>query len=320
MTQTETAIMPYERLDQRELDIYRRQFVPSTTTDDEWTIFVEMCRTYQLSPMRRQMYLIARYDYAKKRSVSTPQISIGGLRALAQRTNEFEGTTEPQWADEEGNWYTCWPKAKGAHPYAARIGIYRRGFRAPVWGIRYFHEVAQRKQDKSLTKFWDEQGLHMLVKCAEADGLRKAFEEQCGGVYIHEEMNQADTDSPVVSIIPVVDASDTNTNEALRETETARATSQPTNGAKPVSSIQTQKPAHDKKVERQFTKVEEIPTIDALKAEAKEAGIKWVAVLRRVECDGIAEDAISPEKCLLIAQIIKAYKAKNGGEALQKAS
>lgn len=102
---------------------------------------------------------------------------------------------------------------------------------------------------------------------------------------------------------------------------TPRAPVQPTQPpTNPVSSIQTQKPAHDKKVERQFTKMEEIPTIDALKAEAKEAGIKWVAVLRRVECDGIAEDAISPEKCLLIAQIIKAYKAKNGGEALQKAS
>lgn len=207
--------------DQQEMDIYRRHYAPANTTDEEWEIFLETCRAYRVSPIRRQIYLVGRYDSVKKRMVNTPQISIGTLRLLALRTKEFEGTTEPEWGDEEGNWYKLWPKHLGPHPYAARIGIYRRGFRSPVWGIVYFHERAQKKSEQNgggLTKFWNDQGINMITKCAEADGLRKAFEEECGGIYLHEEMNQADADSSVVTIIPEVDTSDPETNEALKET------------------------------------------------------------------------------------------------------
>jgi phage recombination protein Bet len=207
--------------------MYRRHYAPSTTNDDEWEIFLETCRAYKVSPIRRQIYLIGRWNNEKKRVTNVPQISIGALRLMALRTREFEGTTEPQWGDEEGNWYTCWPKAKGKHPYAARVGIYRKGFRAPVWGIVYFHEVAQKKRDGSLTQFWQDSGLHQLAKCAEADGIRKAFEEECGGIYLHEEMLQADTDNPVVSIIPEVDVVDADTNEALKQTASTKRSEAP---------------------------------------------------------------------------------------------
>jgi len=230
--QTETALSVWAP-DQREMDIYRRQFAPQSTTDDEWEIFKETCRVYRISPIRRQIYLVGRWDNAKRRMVNTPQISIGTLRLLALRTCEFEGTTEPEWADEEGNWFTCWPKAKGKHPYAARVGIYRKGFRSPVWGVVYFHEVAQKNKEGKYTKFWEDSGIHQIGKCAEADGLRKAFEEECGGVYIHEEMMQADADNPVISIIPVVDTDDGDTNDALRETAKA---SESSNGNRPAQA------------------------------------------------------------------------------------
>lgn len=229
---SQTALVEWQ-YDQKEFDIYRRHFAPPTTTDDEWEIFLEMCRSYRISPIRRQIYLVGRYDSVKKRTVNVPQVSIGTLRLMAIRTNEFEGTTEPEWGDEEGNWYTCWPKAKGKHPYCARLGVYRKNFRTPAWGIVYFQEVAQwtdiwengRKTDKKrLTSFWEDKAIHQIIKCAEADALRKAFEEECGGVYIHEEMAQADSDSPVVTIIPDVDA---EANEALRETANARVMTRP---------------------------------------------------------------------------------------------
>ncbi len=211
-----TALAVWEP-DSREMDIYRRHFAPQSTTNDEWDIFLETCRTYRISPIRRQIYLVGRWDNVKKRMVNTPQISIGTLRLLALRTHEFEGTTEPEWADIEGNWYTCWPERLGKHPYAARVGIYRKGFRKPVWGVVYFHELAQKTKEGNFTKFWNDSGIHQIGKCAEADGLRKAFEEECGGVYLHEEMLQADSDNPVVSIYPEVDEADSMANDALRE-------------------------------------------------------------------------------------------------------
>jgi phage recombination protein Bet len=239
------ALAIYEP-DPQELDIFRKHFAPAQTTNDEWSIFLETCRTYRLSPMRKQIYLVSRYDGQKKRQVATPQISIGGLRALALRTREFEGTTEPEWGDKEGNWYKLWPEAKGPHPYAARIGVYRRGFRAPVWGVAYFHELAQKTKEGNLTRFWQTMGLHMISKCALANALRGAFEEEVGGLYIHEEMNQADADGAVVNVIPVVDQDDQGTNEALKETvrqQTPAPVSSPTNAAPQARSNGTAKPA-----------------------------------------------------------------------------
>ena len=212
-----TSITTWEP-DTRELDIFRKHFAPEKTTDSEWETYLETCRTYRLSPMRKQIYLVSRWDSIKSRMCATPQISIGGLRALALRTGQFEGTTEPEWGDEEGNWYKLWPKAKGPYPYAARIGVYRHGFRAPVWGVAYFHELAQKKKDGSLTKFWADMGIHMIQKCCLADALRGAFEEEVGGLYLHEEMNQADADGVVVNIVPEPAG---DTNEALQQTAAA---------------------------------------------------------------------------------------------------
>ena len=223
---TNTAIALYSgEFDEKELSTFEKHFRPKDCLQVEWDIFIDTCYTYRLSPMRKQMYLVGRWDNSKKRIAYNPQISIGGLRGLALRTNEFEGTTEPEWGDEEGNWHTLWPKHLGKHPYAARIGVYRRGFRSPKWGVAYFHELEQKKKDGTRTDFWENKGIHQIIKCAEADALRGAFEEQCGGVYIHEEMNQADTDSPVVTIIPEVEA--TETNEALAETAKNMSTKAP---------------------------------------------------------------------------------------------
>jgi phage recombination protein Bet len=202
-----------------ELDIFKKHFAPANTPNDAWQIFIEKCRTYRLSPMRGQMCLVGRYDSNQKKTVYTPQITIGGLRALALRTGQFEGTTEPEWGDEEGNFYKLWPKKLGKHPYAARIGVYRNGFRVPVWGVAYFDEKAQYKSQNSgggLTHFWEKMGKLMLLKCALADALRGAFEEECGGLYLHEEMLQADSEKTVITIVPEVESNEEN--EALKQT------------------------------------------------------------------------------------------------------
>lgn len=202
-----------------ELDIFKKHFAPLNTPPDEWEIFKQKCRTYRLSPMRGQMCLVGRWDSSAGKTVYTPQITIGGLRSIALRTGQFEGTTEPEWGDGEGNWYKLWPQRLGKHPYAARIGVYRTGFRAPVWGVAYFDEKAQYKSQKSgggLTHFWEKMGKLMIAKCALADALRGAFEEECGGLYLHEEMLQADSEKPVITIIPEVESNEEN--EALKQT------------------------------------------------------------------------------------------------------
>lgn len=261
--------------DQQELDIFKKHFAPKDTTAEEWSIFLETCRMYRLSPMRKQIYLIGRYSQEKNRKVNTPQISIGGLRAKALETHEFEGTTEPEWGDEDGNWYKLWPKKLGKYPYAARIGVYRKNFRAPKWGVAYWDGLAQyagKDDKKRLTHFWEDMGPHMLIKCAEADALRGAFEEVCGGLYIHEEMQQADGDN-VVTVIPVVDQSDPETDEVLKETaKNARS-----NGGVAPAPAQTE-------TNKKPTPLNKIPVKSAIKKDVENGGyaapgggiLKWV--------------------------------------------
>lgn len=278
--------------DPQELDMFKKHFAPKDTTSDEWAIFLETCRIYRLSPMRKQIYLIGRWNSEKKRMVNTPQISIGGLRGKALETNEFEGTTEPEWGDENGNWYKLWPKKLGKYPYAARIGVYRRGFRAPKWGVAYWDGLAQYtgKDDKRrLTHFWEDMGPHMLIKCAEADALRGAFEEVCGGLYIHEEMQQADGDN-VVTVIPVVDQSDPETDEVLKETaKNARSnggvapTPAPKQQAQRPAPVPPQTPAQTE-TNKEPTPLNKIPVKSAIKKDVENGGyaapgggvLKWV--------------------------------------------
>jgi hypothetical protein len=50
----------------------------------------------------------------------------------------------------------------------------------------------QTKKDGSPTKFWADMPHVMIAKCAEAIAMRKAFPEDMGGLYVDEEMQQAD--------------------------------------------------------------------------------------------------------------------------------
>lgn len=210
---------------QKDLDMYRKHFCPEAP-DDEWQIFVQKCYLLGLNPMLNEVYLVGRNTRVKDRNGKdvwvkkyATQVSITGLISLAERTHRYEGHTAPEYFDQELNSYPVWPLSKGQHPYAIRIGVYKKGWREPSTVVVYFHERAQyfNKERGELTQQWQTQGIHMHLKCTLAAALRWAFQETCGGVYIHEEMGTADTEGVVSSIVPNVTVTE-STNEALKET------------------------------------------------------------------------------------------------------
>jgi phage recombination protein Bet len=151
-------------------------------SDSELGIFLYQAAKTGLDPLARQIYVMERGNGGV--SFMT---SIDGQRLVAQRTHEYDGQTSPEWCGSDGKWREVW--LENGNPAAARVGVYRRGMREPVYG------VATWKSYNSGRGTWNKMGDVMLAKCAEALALRKAFPQELSGLYTPEEMNSTE-DAP----------------------------------------------------------------------------------------------------------------------------
>jgi len=158
-------------------------------TNDEFAMFMGVCKRSGLDPFARQVFAVKRPDKKAGRDVMTIQVSIDGFRLIADRTGKYAGQVGPQWCGEDGKWVDVWVSATIA-PTAARVGVLRSDFKEPVWGVARFESYAQYGFN-GLNPMWAKMGDAMIAKCAEAQALRKAFPQDLSGLYTTDEMLQA---------------------------------------------------------------------------------------------------------------------------------
>ena len=145
-------------------------------SNDELRLFAYACQRTGLDPFSKQIYAI------KRGGKMTIQAGIDGLRSIAERTGQLDGS-ETLWCGDDGQWTDVWLGSKP--PAAAKTTIWRKGAGHPFTGVARF---ADYNAGQGL---WTKMGATMIAKCSEALALRKAFPADLSGVYSSDEMEQA---------------------------------------------------------------------------------------------------------------------------------
>lgn len=162
-----------------------KQTIAKDATNLELQMFLAQCKRTGLDAITRQIYFI------KSNGKVQVQTSIDGFRLIAERSGDYEGQTKPEWCGLDGVWKDIW-FSHDVLPAAARIGVWKRGFREALYAVAIFDEYAQRSQNGDLAFMWNKMPSLMISKVAESLALRKAFPNQMSGIYTIEELPQED--------------------------------------------------------------------------------------------------------------------------------
>lgn len=195
------------------LDLIKQQ-IARGATDEELALFLYVAKRAGLDPLARQIYCIKRWDTTLNREVMSTQVSIDGLRLIADRTGRYAPGRAPTFEDRNGK------------PYSATSYVmkYVQGTWLEVAATAHYNEYAQTKKDGTPTRMWAEKPRIMLAKCAEALALRRAFPAEMSGLYTGDEMGTTDTPTPASAAPVVVDAS---TGEIVGEIVDAEVSEMP---------------------------------------------------------------------------------------------
>lgn len=149
-------------------------------TNEEFAVFLNVCKRVQLDPFAKQIYSI------KYSGRMTTQTSIDGLRLIADRTGRYAPGRAPTFTyDKDG-------KLESATAYIMKLV-----------GDKWFEvgsTAIMKEYQNAFNQLWQKLPHAMLSKCAEATALRRAFPNETSGLYSTEEMSQSAEQRPTIQM------------------------------------------------------------------------------------------------------------------------
>lgn len=162
-----------------QVELMRSQLMPGAS-DAEFQMNLAVASARRLNPITKQIHFVSRWNQQAGKNVWTHQVSIDGLRAIAERTGLYAGQDEAEYGKDEDGAAWC------------RVRVYRKdwGGRAAVGKVYWLECVQNLPATKGggPVAMWASKPKLMWAKCAEAAALRKAFPEDTGGLYADDEM------------------------------------------------------------------------------------------------------------------------------------
>lgn len=170
-------------LENREkVELVKRMFAKGAT-DDEFAVFLELAKRYNLDPFKRQIFFLPDKRMNEPGKI---MVSHAGLIHIAHSSGQWGGMkTFIITKDGEERLIVDNPNdIAGAVCY-----VYRKDWKEPLIHAVAFKEYF--KQNNSRMGPWYTMPQTMIKKVAEAGALRRAFD--LGGLYIEEEMDTSYT-------------------------------------------------------------------------------------------------------------------------------
>jgi len=165
--------------------------VAQGATDSELALFLHVAKTTGLDPLRKQIHAVKRWDSKLRREAMAIQTGIDGYRVMAERTGKYAPGKEATFVHDKNG------KLVSATSYIKKLA---GGVWHDVTATALYVEYVAVKRDGKPNRFWATKAHIMLAKCSEALALRRAFPDALSGMYVDEEMQQADNPEGVAAL------------------------------------------------------------------------------------------------------------------------
>jgi phage recombination protein Bet len=186
-----------------------RSTVAKDTNNDEFNMFISLCKSAGLDPFRKQVHcLVFNKDNPKKRQ-ATFIVGIDGYRAIASRSGDYRPDEEaPRIFYDEA---LKDPKINPLGIDRAEVSVfkYSHGDWHRITAFAFWEEYVPLKQiwkegqdgrkhptdELQIAKDnWLKMPKIMIAKCAEAQALRRGWPEDISGTYSADEVDKMATD------------------------------------------------------------------------------------------------------------------------------